>query len=72
MMNELLTNRQVAYGALAAGVVAVIASVLIDPVRGEDLYMGTAQIVVLIVGLVLAVAGAYLGFMRQPPPPPAE
>ncbi len=63
----MLDNKQLAYGVLAVGVLVALLSVLIDPLRGEDVYMATSQIIALIAGLVLAAAGAYLAFMRQPP-----
>ncbi len=63
----MLNDKRVAYALLAVGVVGVLLSVLIDPIRGLDIYMATSQIVVLIVGIILAVAGAYLAFVRKPP-----
>ncbi|MCD4684565.1 MAG: hypothetical protein K8S97_01335 [Anaerolineae bacterium] len=63
----MLDNKQFAYGLLAVGVLVVLLSVLIDPLRGHDIYMAASQIIGLIAGLVLAAAGAYLAFMRQPP-----
>lgn len=65
----MLDDKRIAYGVLAVGVLAALLSVLIDPLRGHDIYMATSQIIVLIVGLVLVGAGAYLAFMRQPPTP---
>ncbi len=62
----MLEDKRIAYAVLAIGIVLVLLSVLIDPIRGNDIYMATSQIVVLIVGLVVAVAGAYLAFMRRP------
>jgi hypothetical protein len=64
---ELLNDKRVAYAVLVIGVIGILLSVLIDPIRGEDIYMATSQIIVLIVGIVLAVAGAYLAFVRKPP-----
>jgi hypothetical protein len=62
----LLNDKRVAYGVLVIGVAAVLISFLIDPLRGEKLYMATSQIIVLIVGIVLVLAGAYLAFVRKP------
>jgi hypothetical protein len=62
----LLNDMRVAYGVLVVGIIAVLISLLIDPVRGKHFYMGTAQIIVLIVGIVLVLAGAYLTFVRKP------
>ena len=61
-----LNDKRVAYGVLVVGVVAVLLSFLIDPLRGYDIHMATSQIIVLIVGIVLALAGAYLAFVRKP------
>ncbi len=61
-----LNDKRVAYGVLVVGVVAVLLSFLIDPLRGYDIHMATIQIVVLIIGIVLALAGAYLAFVRKP------
>jgi len=63
----MLADKRVAYGLIAVGLILVLLSVLIDPIRGNDVYMATSQIIVLIVGVVVAVAGAYLVFMRRPP-----
>ncbi len=60
-----LNDKRVAYGVLVVGVVAVLLSFLIDPLRGLDIYMATSQIIVLIVGIVLVLAGAYLAFVRK-------
>jgi hypothetical protein len=62
-----LDDKRIAYGVLVVGIVAVLISFLIDPLRGEKLYMATSQIIVLIVGIVLVLAGAYLAFVRKPP-----
>ena len=63
---SLLNDIRVAYGVLVVGIIAVLISVLIDPLRGYDIYMSTSQIIVLIVGIVLVLAGAYLAFVRKP------
>jgi hypothetical protein len=63
---DLMNDKRVAYGVLVVGIIAVLISVLIDPLRGNDIYMATSQIVVLIVGIVLVLAGAYLAFVRKP------
>jgi hypothetical protein len=69
-MNQMMSDKRVAYGLLAVGIVGVLLSFLIDPIRGYDFHMAAIQWVVLVVGIVLAVAGAYLSFMRKPPVPP--
>jgi ABC-type transport system involved in multi-copper enzyme maturation permease subunit len=62
----MLANKQIAYALLIIGIVLAVLSVLIDPIRGHSIYMATSQIIVLIVGIVVALAGAYLAFMRKP------
>ena len=64
-MSELLNNKQVAYALLVGGVVLALLAVLLDPIRGYDIYLGGAQIVALIVGIIVALIGAYLAFMYQ-------
>jgi hypothetical protein len=68
-INQLLADKRVAYLLLVGGIVLVLLSFLIDPIRGKDFHMGTIQIIVLIVGIVAAVVGAYLAFVRKPQPP---
>jgi hypothetical protein len=69
-LKDLLGYKQVAYAVLVIGVIGALLSILIDPIRGEELYMATIQIVVLVVGIVVALIGAYLAFMYKPAPPP--
>jgi hypothetical protein len=66
-----LNDKRVAYGLVVVGVVGILLSFLIDPIRGYDIHMAAIQIVVLIVGIVVALAGLYLTFMRKPAPPAA-
>ena len=66
-LNQWLSDKRFAYALLAGGIVLALLSVLIDPIRGEDIYMATIQIVVLVIGIVVALVGAYLAFMRKPP-----
>jgi hypothetical protein len=63
----LLDDKRVAYAVLVVGVIGVLISILIDPLRGLKIYLATSQIIVLIVGIVLVLAGAYLAFVRKPP-----
>ncbi len=63
----MLDDKRIAYGALIVGIVAAVLAIVIDPLRGLDLYMHWGQIVVLVVGIVLALVGAYLSFVRKPP-----
>ena len=63
---ELLNDKRVAYGVLVVGIIAVLISVLIDPLRGNDIYMATSQIIVLVIGIVVTLVGAYLAFVRKP------
>lgn len=63
-MNRLLSDPRVAYVLLAGGIVLALLALLIDPLRGYDIYLAPVQIVALVVGIVVAVAGAYLAFVR--------
>lgn len=65
-MNQLLNDKRVAYGLLAGGVILAVLSIVIDPLRGYDLYLAAPQIIALVVGVVAALVGAYLAFVRQP------
>ena len=60
-----MSQKQLGYALLALGILAVLGSILIDPIRGYDIYLATSQIVVLIVGVVVALVGAYMTFVRQ-------
>ena len=62
----LLDDKRIAYAVLVVGIVAAVLSVVIDPLRGLDIYMATSQIIVLIVGIVLVLVGVYLAFVRKP------
>ena len=63
----MLANKQLAYGILVVGILLALASVLIDPLRGYDIYLATTQIIALVIGIVIALAGAYLAFLYKPP-----
>ena len=65
-MNQLLADKRVAYVLLAGGVILALLSILIDPLRGHDIYLATVQIVALVIGVVVALLGAYLAFVRKP------
>jgi len=60
-----LQQKQIGYILLIVGLVAAVLSILIDPIRGYDIYLATSQIVVLIVGIVVALIGLYLAFVRK-------
>lgn len=60
-----LQQKQLGYLLLVVGLVAVVLSILIDPIRGHDIYLATSQIIVLIVGAVVALIGLYLAFVRK-------
>ncbi len=60
-----LQQKQLGYILLVVGVAAVLLSILIDPIRGYDIYLATSQIIVLIVGAVVALVGLYLAFVRK-------
>ncbi len=59
-----MSEKQIGYGLLALGILAVLVSILIDPIRGNDIYLATSQIIVLVVGAVVALVGGYVTFMR--------
>ncbi len=61
-----MKQQQIGYALLVLGVVAALLSILIDPIRGHDIYLAPVQIVVLIVGIVVALVGLYLAFVRKP------
>ncbi|MBN1679029.1 MAG: hypothetical protein JW966_01970 [Anaerolineae bacterium] len=67
-MSKLLSDKRVAYGLILVGFVGGLLSVLIDPLRGEDIYLHVVQIIGVVLGLVMILAGAYLTFMYNPPP----
>mgnify|MGYP005834720569 FL=1 len=60
-----LQQKQIGYLLFIVGLVAAVLSILIDPIRGYDIYLATGQIVVLIVGIVVALVGLYLAFVRK-------
>jgi hypothetical protein len=66
-MSGLLADKRFAYALIVIGVVAALLSILIDPLRGLNLYLAPVQIIVLIVSLIVIVAGIYLAFVRKPP-----
>lgn len=66
----MLDDKRIAYGLLVLGIVAAVLAIVIDPLRGLDVYLHWSQIVVLVVGIVLALVGAYLAFVRTSAPPP--
>jgi hypothetical protein len=68
----MLDDKRIAYGVLIAGILAAILAIVIDPLRGLDVYLHWSQIVILAAGIVVALVGAYLSFVRTPPAPPAE
>lgn len=63
-----LTPKQIAYGLIILGIAAVAISILIDPLRGYDIHLAAIQIVVLVAGIVVALVGAYLAFVRKEGP----
>mgnify|MGYP005845163225 CR=1 FL=1 len=62
-----MDDKRIAYALIVIGVVAVLVDLLIDPLRGVAFYLSAVQIIVLIVGIVVAAVGVYLGFIRKPP-----
>ena len=65
----MLDNKSMAYGMLILGVVVAVLAIAIDPLRGLDIYLHWTQIVALIAGIVVALVGAYLSFVRRPSTP---
>ncbi len=63
-----MTQKQIAYVLLIVGIVLALGAILIDPIRGYDIYLATSQIIVLVVGVIVALVGAYLAFARKPAP----
>ncbi len=63
-----MSMKQLPYALLIVGIVLVLGAILIDPIRGHDIYLATSQIIVLVVGAVVALVGAYLAFVRKSAP----
>ena len=63
-----MTKKQIPYALLVLGIAAVLAAILVDPIRGHDIYLATSQIIVLVIGAVVALVGAYLAFVRKSAP----
>ncbi len=63
----MLSDKRVQYALLIGGIVLALLSILIDPIRGYDIYLHPVQIAALIVGIVAALAGAYFVFVRKSP-----
>jgi hypothetical protein len=61
-----MKQQPIGYVLLVLGVVAALLAILIDPIRGYDIYLAPVQIVVLIAGIVVALVGLYLAFVRKP------
>lgn len=57
--------RQTGWILLVVGLALALLSIVIDPVRGHEIYMATEQIIALIVGIVIALAGVYLLLKRR-------
>lgn len=55
-----------AYGLLALGIILAVLAVVIDPLRGYAVYLHWSQIAALVVGVVLALAGAYFAWIKKP------
>jgi uncharacterized membrane protein YccC len=67
-LSKWLDDKRVAYALLVGGIVLVLLAIIIDPLRGYDVYLALPQIIAIIVGVVAALAGAYLVWIRKPPP----
>ncbi len=64
-----MSEKQIVYGLIVAGVVLALASLLVDAVGIGTEGFGVGQILGLIVGVVLAGVGVYRGFIRPKPAP---
>lgn len=64
-----MSQRQLTYGLIVVGVILVLASLLVDAVGIGTEGFGVAQIVGVVLGIILAGAGVYRGFIRQKPNP---
>jgi hypothetical protein len=64
-MSNLLGNKQFAYVVLIVGLILLLLSLLYDPIRGVTFYLAVYQIIGLIVGVILALIGAYLAFFYK-------
>lgn len=63
-----MSMKQLPYALLIVGIVLVLGAILIDPIRGFEIYLATSQIIVLVIGAVVALVGAYLAFVRKSAP----
>lgn len=63
-----MSMKQIPYALLIVGIVLVLGAILIDPIRGLEIYLATSQIIVLVIGAIAALVGAYLAFVRKPAP----
>ena len=63
-----MSMKQLPYALLIVGIVLVLGAILIDPIRGFEVYLATSQIIVLVIGAIVALLGAYLAFVRKPAP----
>jgi general stress protein CsbA len=64
-----MSQKQLTYSLIVVGVVLVLASLLVDAVGIGTKGFGVAQIVGVILGIILAGAGVYRGYIRQKPNP---
>ncbi len=64
----MLDDSRIQYGLLVGGLVLAILAILIDPIRGYSIYLAPVQIVALVVGILVFLVGAYVLFIRKPPP----
>jgi len=55
-----MTGRNINTTLIIVGMAVALAAILIDPIRGYEIYLAPAQIVGLIVGLLIALAGVFL------------
>ena len=64
-----MSEKQQNYGLILAGVVLVLASLLVDAVGVGTEGFGVGQGIGLVLGVILVGVGVYRGFIRQKPVP---
>ena len=63
----MLADKRIQYALIVLGLAAALLAILIDPIRGLNVYLHPVQIIVLIAGILVFLVGAYLAFVRRPP-----
>jgi hypothetical protein len=68
-LEDAMINRQTGWILFVVGLALALLSIVIDPLRDLDVYLATEQIIALIVGIAIALAGLYLLVTRRSTPP---